>query len=365
MDDMDGMSVSIVEKIFALLPIMLIGMIIFGNVLFAAVVIFPAWQAHEEIVAQIAAAQQTLDDQAGEQDENVRVAIIQNQVDSAQTLLEETAGQFLTADQADQLLSQLYVYAQETQVEIASLRSQPPVQPAPDTQLYEIRLYRLQITGPTTQLLQFLVRIREAAAAGVILNNISISQSQGVDTLMMDVSLYVSPLANGTALSELPEAPGIAAIQFAVTPAPDNTEQVTDVTGTAFSVLPDAVPTIEVVVTSVGDYTLPAADASCPGAPETLFAVGDTVIVDFNQNGALRILARVDAPDPYVETRAQAYDDQQLHILAGPVCGTWNGRNIWYWFVEREGFGSYQGWAAEASLDDRWMCPLSNPECSE
>jgi hypothetical protein len=363
------MSNPLVEKLFALIPMLLIGMVIFGNVMFAAAVIFPAWRAHEEAASQVTTAQETLVSQAASQDEAVRIALLEKQIETAQTTFDETTGQFLTAEQGDTLLRQLYQYAQDSQVEINSLRTQPAIEPESETQLYEVRLYRLQINGEIASLIRFLVRLREAAAPVVVLDKLSIGKNQGTDSLMIDVAVYVSPLADGTALSNLPEAPVMAEVPVtAEAPLATSDASVIPVTETAIAtdaalaVLP---VTPEMVVTSVGDNTLPAADTSCAGAPETRFVIGDTVVVDFNQNGALRILARVDAPDPYVETRAQAYDDQRLQILAGPVCGTWNGRNIWYWFVQREGFGNFQGWAAEASQDDRWMCPLDNPECAQ
>jgi hypothetical protein len=97
----------------------------------------------------------------------------------------------------------------------------------------------------------------------------------------------------------------------------------------------------------------------CPGAPSTLFKVGDTAVVDFTGLGALKILPEV-SPKP-VSALAQAYDNDQLHILAGPACGTWRQSGVWYWYVEHDGV---KGWVAEAAADDRWLCPLSNSECS-
>ncbi|MCB9451242.1 MAG: hypothetical protein H6672_07365 [Anaerolineaceae bacterium] len=364
MDSMDTGPNPIIGKLFTLLPILLIGMIISGNLLFAAAVIFPAWQTHENLAAQVTSAQDTLHTQAASQDEDQQVAILQNQVDSAQAQLDTLAGGFLTTAQANQLLNQVYQYAQESRVEVAALRSQSPAQSGMTVPLYEVWLYRLQVTGDVVDLLNFLVHLRESAVPSVSLNNLSISPSQGTNMLMLDISIYTSVLATGTALAALPEAPIIQVVVPEATPEPETVSGAVYGDGTAFAVLPNVLPTPEATVSATILDTLPVADTACPGAPETLFKVGDIAVVDFNETGALRILARVNAPDPYIETRAQAYDNQQLLILAGPVCGTWNGQNIWYWYVEREGLGSIQGWAAEADLNDRWMCPLSLPECS-
>lgn len=96
---------------------------------------------------------------------------------------------------------------------------------------------------------------------------------------------------------------------------------------------------------------------SCPGALSTLFRVGDTAIVDFNNNGALRIIT-----DPFatrLSTIAQLYDNAQIELVDGPVCS--NG--VYYWQIFYASINTY-GWVAEASGSDRYLCTTSNPECS-
>jgi hypothetical protein len=98
------------------------------------------------------------------------------------------------------------------------------------------------------------------------------------------------------------------------------------------------------------------------GIPQTQFHVGETIQVDFNHDGALRILKSPDAGPK--GTIMQAYDNYRLQLLDGPVCGKWNGQPVWYWRVHYKGrAGEAWGWAAEGVPGDSWMCPLSNPEC--
>lgn len=98
----------------------------------------------------------------------------------------------------------------------------------------------------------------------------------------------------------------------------------------------------------------------CPGAPASTFQIGDVVQVDFNSGGKLPITSgthsRTDGTDILIDAR----DNDLLEILDGPICGSDADRLRWY--VEHLSTG-IRGWASEAIRNDRWMCPLSNPEC--
>ncbi|MFC1959499.1 hypothetical protein ACFLYO_02205 [Chloroflexota bacterium] len=89
----------------------------------------------------------------------------------------------------------------------------------------------------------------------------------------------------------------------------------------------------------------------------TQFKPGDTAIVDFNANGALRVLRNYQGGAS--ETLLQAYDNHVFDLLEGPIC--FNDR--WYWnaFHHQSGIN---GWIAEGLGDDRFLCPQANPECS-
>jgi hypothetical protein len=107
--------------------------------------------------------------------------------------------------------------------------------------------------------------------------------------------------------------------------------------------------------------TQPAVDSSlCPNAPPTIFQVGDTVQVDFNRGGALPLTTSPQGAGDGSDEIMDAYDNDRLLILGGPVCG--RSRNRWRWYVRHLDTG-IEGWASEAIPTDRWMCPLSNPEC--
>jgi len=96
------------------------------------------------------------------------------------------------------------------------------------------------------------------------------------------------------------------------------------------------------------------------GGVETRFEIGDTVVVDFNESEALRILRYYNSgPD---QTLAQAYDNEELHLDNGPVCFA----RQWYWLItiQKATGRSYTGWAAETDPNGRpFMCPESSSEC--
>ena len=95
------------------------------------------------------------------------------------------------------------------------------------------------------------------------------------------------------------------------------------------------------------------------GKTMSTFNVGDTVVVDLNEIAALRLLT--DYRGGANETVAQAYDNDHLEIVGGPVCFD----NLLYWRVTLTRRGkSYTSWAAEADASgDPYMCPLDHSEC--
>lgn len=104
---------------------------------------------------------------------------------------------------------------------------------------------------------------------------------------------------------------------------------------------------------------VPLSETLCGGVV-TRFDIGDTVVVDFNESEALRILRYYNSgPD---QTLAQAYDNEELHLDNGPVCFA----RQWYWLItiQKATGRSYTGWAAETDPNGRpFMCPESSSEC--
>jgi hypothetical protein len=88
--------------------------------------------------------------------------------------------------------------------------------------------------------------------------------------------------------------------------------------------------------------------------------VGDTAIIDFNAGGALVLTFSPQGTGQDNDFIIEMFDNTELRILNGPVCGR-NG-DRWRWQVEVVG-RNLSGWASEGIRGDAWMCPVGNPEC--
>ena len=73
--------------------------------------------------------------------------------------------------------------------------------------------------------------------------------------------------------------------------------------------------------------------------------------------GALRVLS--DPNGGVSNTRTQAYDNNQLEIIAGPVCAN----NSLYWYIRNVSLGNSLGWVAEGQDEQRWLCTVDDPDC--
>ncbi len=98
----------------------------------------------------------------------------------------------------------------------------------------------------------------------------------------------------------------------------------------------------------------------CNGLP-LLHSLGDTVVVDFNLRGPSSALGlTVDLYASVRRTIAQAYDNQRLKIVDGPVC--FAGQR-WFWQVYLQSANAY-GWVPETDeRGDPFLCSLEHPEC--
>lgn len=367
-------------RLIARLPLIFVLILIFANVLFGIVSVLPGWLAYEDLSTQIVARQTEQAALTTERNADEDLRVYEMQIARAEEELVTAAAVFLSAERVDSLLDAFYAYAGQHNVLITNLQTQQTAQTT-EALPYETRVFRLQVTGAVTQLMAFVVQIREATIPGVMIDTLNLSQtdtnSAQTGILTMEVRAMLSPLAAGVMVQEpapLASLPPIAQN----TPSEATVQSETQ----AVALLPTATPPIpqtpqdeaiakvstdmpvEQPVTSdqALTETTPPAPLSpvieCPGAPDVQFQIGDWVVVDFDETGALRLMDRVDGGAPY--TPVQVYDNEVLRILAGPVCGHWNQASIWYWYVDHEGT---MGWVGEGTAEDRWLCPIQNPEC--
>ncbi|HML20606.1 MAG TPA: hypothetical protein PKD09_03090, partial [Aggregatilinea sp.] len=202
MNDFEESSFSLGSKLVNLLPLLLIAAILVGLAAFGITTVMPKWQTHgdmqTEIAANSAAVTATASARQGEAE------VLNAQMISMDNRLADAGSVFLTSAQADSMLDKLYVYAKDSQVEIVKLELQPPAEVV-ETTAYSVRTFSLEVSGKVTYLMQFMVRIKEASAPSLVFGNVAITESEQQATLTMDLLMYVSPYASGTALDNLPE----------------------------------------------------------------------------------------------------------------------------------------------------------------
>lgn len=351
--DEGGGGSGLFDRIRALLPLLFIMMLLSGMGAFFATQVLPKIQSYTALSEALDMARSDLEAKNSVEPDTGETDLLLAQLDSIERDLIDVAGIFLTSEQADALVDTLYAYADASGVIISNLQAQQSA--AEEVETHEMRIFRLQIEGDMPDLLDYMIRLREASSPSVTLKNLSISGSRSDATLMtFDLWMYVSPYADGGALDELPapavaEKPAVEPLAPATTIAADPAAEVTASPDDVFAKVP-----------LVGS-DMEAQPGECPEAPQPLFAVGEVVVVDVGGQGGLNILSQARTGLDAVEVRAVARDDASLRLLDGPACGSWQSQDIWYWFVD---FNGIRGWAGEATLTDRFLCPAANPNCS-
>lgn len=178
----------------SLLPLSMVVIFALVNLFFCMTSILPGWHAYEDTAQEVAINREAAAARLTESAELNDMTVLEGQISNAQADLVDAADTFLTAAEADDVMSQLFIYALASGVEITSFQSQ---QPGGDetTEHYAINIFRLQVDGELPQLLNFTVRIREATLPGIVIRNLNMQEGEVVDHLVMDVVVYTSPLA--------------------------------------------------------------------------------------------------------------------------------------------------------------------------
>jgi len=249
---MDEAPSSIIGKIRTLLPLLLLCMIGLGLVMFAVVNIVPHWKTYQELQAEADQGNKAIEAQLAQADDAADIAILQHRIETTQTDLAAKTGIFMSAVQADAILQKLYAYAKESSVEIENLQTQHSLDanqsasgvapteaaqaavPAAPSSVYSVRALRMMATGSVPDLIHFMTRIREISVAGISISNLTIKDTDTGATLLMDILIYTSPLADGKAYEGLPEVvlptPLTVAIEptIAATPIAESTAEATE-----------------------------------------------------------------------------------------------------------------------------------------
>jgi hypothetical protein len=192
----------------SILPLAFIVLIGLGNMMLCSTSIIPQWKAYQDLSTQVKQGEDTLKTLSDNQGSSGDADALNGQIANAQATLDKASAIFFSARQADDLMGKLYGYAKESSVDITGLQAQKGTQPVSD--LYDIRVFRLQVDGNFARLMNFVARIREATAPSFNIDNLKISRGESSDTLTMDVIAYVSPRAvSNLQLGDVPPATAI------------------------------------------------------------------------------------------------------------------------------------------------------------
>jgi hypothetical protein len=210
----------------AKLPLLLIGMMFFGCVIFSVAAVIPQWKVHEELAGQINDDQQVIVATMTAQNQSDNLTILQRQIEGAQSSLNQAGYIFLTQGQVDDLLRKIYVYADASGAKIANLQEQSSgVDPAAvaaqksTVTMYDTRVFHLQVNGGVIPLINFVVLLREASLPGIIISELKLVRSDVAQTMLtMTISVLTSPLSDGKAYDNLTTKPTPVMIALAATP---------------------------------------------------------------------------------------------------------------------------------------------------
>jgi LysM repeat protein len=212
------------ERLYSLLAVVVIIAAALGDILFVRFSIVPQWQTRDELSSQLAEVEQQLLDAERAQEEGP--GKLEEQLQAAQEQLDEAAGLFFSESQAAEVLSKLYQYASESDVEIVNLQNQPVAEEEKQA-IYDIKTFQLQVAGSVPNLLSFMSRIKEATFKSFMISRVNIVEGEESHTLTMDITLYTSPYSSGEA--------GQEPSSILPTPTPVNLTQLEETVATAWA----------------------------------------------------------------------------------------------------------------------------------
>lgn len=349
------------ETIVRLLPVLIIALIMIGYALYVGLVIFPMGKDYETVNSAMSTNEAAIMATATEIANDPGVTIYQTQLETAVVNFDTLSQSFLSEADVNTILVALYTNAENNEVSIINLQTQPIAQ-QDNASIYNTILFRLQAEGSVPNLMNFVIYSQDLTVPTVSVSNFSILENKEVSLLTMDLTLHISLQSSSSILEntnyvELPTPPSEPLLL--ASPSPEIPEMAT--TTDVVTVPGESIPVADNANNNLASNPAPIDPSSCGSAPPPMFAVNEVVIVDFNDGGALNMLSAARTGSQEIEIETVLYDNAHMTLINGPICGTWEGLDVWYWYVDYQGL---TGWVGEATIDDRYLCPESNPECS-
>jgi len=182
------------ERILTYVSLAMIVVIGLAFVMFYQLVVAPQLALREDLLNQLTLTQRDLNKQ--KQADPWAPEKIQRQIDAAKTEYEQAAGIFMTESEAAGVLDQLYQYADDAGITVVTLEGEPNLEgEAQKAEGYDVRLFRMEVSGRFADLMDFVTRIDEAKQKSVRISNVNIPEGVDPHTLTLDIALYTSPYA--------------------------------------------------------------------------------------------------------------------------------------------------------------------------
>lgn len=179
-----------------------------GDAYYFGSVLLPRWSARAELEAGQAQAEAAVNQAL--QARNSAPDQISAQIAEVEAQLAERAAIFLTAEQANEMLDRLFLYADRSGASIVAIEALP--NPENVSTVYEVVAFRVEAIGTSRQLLAFVRSIEESRIPGVLIRNLVLEEVDSQPTLVMEMHFYVSSFAQPGELT--------AAQPTAITPIP-------------------------------------------------------------------------------------------------------------------------------------------------
>ena len=181
-------------RLYAIVAVVLIALIGFGYIGFYALAMAPQLKLREKLVSQVTLARTEARKAELAARSSESVDGYTEDIKAAEAELEKAAQAFLTESQAAELLDAVYQYSGESGVEILRLENRPS--PEEKSDVYDARLFELEVVGALPSLMDFVSRIKEASHKSVHLSEVSVPKAEmEPHRLIMNIVIYTSPYA--------------------------------------------------------------------------------------------------------------------------------------------------------------------------
>ena len=208
MDSLKNLKISLPDKdrVVALLPLVLIGVLLVGYLVFTVVSYLPQTRTLKEKSAKLERVKKQLI--AAEAARRDTSATLKEQAAAAEASVFEEAAGFMSPSEAAEALGNIYEYAGESGVRIVSLQAQADKGDEKNL-AYETQTFQVQAEGTVPSLLSFVRRIEEVVTFKTyIIRDVRIAEAGGPYAILgMNIVLYTSPYAS----AELGQTPAQAA----------------------------------------------------------------------------------------------------------------------------------------------------------